>query len=82
MNIGRNNQTLKLGTKFNFNNNISNNEAIKEVGSLEIRSIPHCEAYQCCGFPTQAPKFYENRSNVSCFLIGTLPHIYHSKKYS
>jgi hypothetical protein len=26
------------------------NKAIKEVGSLEIRSIPHYETNSCCGF--------------------------------
>jgi hypothetical protein len=58
------------------------NKAIKEVGSLKARSIIHCETNQCRGFLTQASKFYENPSYVSCFLVGTLPCVYHSKKNS
>jgi hypothetical protein len=57
-----------------------NNKAIKEVGLSKARSIPHCETKQCHGFPIQASKFYDNPSYVSCFFIGTLPHVYHSKK--
>jgi len=49
------------------------NKAIKKVGSLEARSIPHWETNQCHGFPTQVSRFYENPSCVSCFLVGTLP---------
>jgi hypothetical protein len=57
-----------------------NNKAIREVGSSKVRSIPHDETNQCCGFPTQVSRFYANPSCVSCFLIGTLPCIYESKK--
>jgi len=57
-----------------------NNKAIREVGLSKVRSILHCETNQCHGFPIQASKFYENPSYVSCFLIGTLPHVYHPKK--
>jgi hypothetical protein len=53
-----------------------NNKAIREVGSLEARSIPHRETNQCNRFPIQAFKFYDNPSCVSCFFVGTLPHIY------
>ncbi len=59
-----------------------NNKSIEEVGSPKVRSIPHYETYQCCVFPTQVFKLYENTSNVSCFLIGNLPHIHHYRKYS
>jgi hypothetical protein len=59
-----------------------NNKVIKEVESLEARSIFHCETNQCCDFPTWAFKFYENPSYVSFLLVGTLPHVYHSKKNS
>jgi hypothetical protein len=55
------------------------NKTIKEVGSFKARSILHCETNQCHGFPIQVSKFYENSSCVSCFFVGTLPHIYHSK---
>ncbi len=54
-----------------------NNKAIKEVRSLEVKSILHCETNQCRGFPTQASKFYENPFYVSCFLVGTLSCVYH-----
>ncbi len=57
-----------------------NNKAIREVGSSKARSILHYETNQCHGLPTQASRFYENPSCVSCFLIGTLPHVYESKK--
>jgi len=57
-----------------------NNKAIKKVGSLEARSIPHCKTNQWHGFPTQVFKFYENPSYVSCFLVGTLPCVYHYRK--
>ncbi len=57
-----------------------NNKAIKEVGLSKAMSIPHCETNHCHGFPIQASKFYDNPSYVSCFLIGPLPHVYHSKK--
>jgi hypothetical protein len=59
-----------------------NNKAIKEVGSLEARSIPHYETNQCCGFLIQVYKLYEDPSCVSCFLVGALPCIYHSRKNS
>ncbi len=58
------------------------NKAIKEVGSLKARSILHCETNQCHGFLIQASKLYENPSYVPCFLVGTLPCVYHSKKNS
>jgi hypothetical protein len=57
-----------------------NIKAIRKVGSSKARSIPHCETNQCYGFPTQVFRFYENPSCVSCFFIGTLPHVYHSRK--
>jgi hypothetical protein len=56
------------------------NKTIREMGSSKARSNFHCEINQCCGFPVQAFKFYENPSYVSCFLVRTLPCIYHSKK--
>jgi hypothetical protein len=59
-----------------------NNKAIREVGSSKVRSIPHCETNQCCGFPTQASKFYENPSCVHVSLLepyhmSTIPRIIH-----
>jgi hypothetical protein len=56
-----------------------NNKANKKVGSLEARSIPHCETNHY-GFLIQDSKFYENPSCVSCFLVRTLPHVYHYRK--
>ncbi len=53
-----------------------NNKVIREVESSEVRSILHCKTNQCHGFPTQASRFYENPSYVSCFFVGTLPCIY------
>ncbi len=50
------------------------NKAIKEVGSLEARSIFHYETNQCHDFLIQVFRFYENPSCVSCFLVGTLPN--------
>jgi hypothetical protein len=55
-------------------------KAIRKVGSLEARSIPHCETNKCCGFLTQDSKFYENPFCVSCFLITTLPRVYDYRK--
>jgi hypothetical protein len=52
-----------------------NNKVFRIVGSSKARSIPHCETNQCSGFPTQTFRFYENPSYVSCFFVGTLPHI-------
>jgi hypothetical protein len=49
------------------------NKDIKEVGLLEARSILQCETNQWHYFLTQAFRFYENPSRVSCFLVGTLP---------
>jgi hypothetical protein len=57
-----------------------NNKAIGEVGSSEARSIPHFETNQCCGFPTQTSRFYENPFCVSCFFVRTLPHVYHPRR--
>jgi hypothetical protein len=57
-----------------------NNKTITEVGSSKAISIIHCETNQCHAFPIQVFKFYENPSCVLCFLVGTLPHIYHSRK--
>jgi len=53
-----------------------NNKVFREVGSSKARSIPHRETNQCSGFPTQSSRFYENSSYVSCFFVGTVPHIY------
>jgi hypothetical protein len=36
------------------------NKTIREVGSLKVRFIPHCETNQFCGFSTEASRFYEN----------------------
>jgi len=57
-----------------------NNKVIREIGSLEARSIPHCKTKHCHSFPIQTLRFYENPSCVSCFLVGTLPRVYHSRK--
>ncbi len=58
----------------------SKHKAIRKIKSLKARSLPHYETNQCYGFPTQAFMFYDNPSYVSCLFVGTLPHIYHSKK--
>jgi hypothetical protein len=74
MNIGRNNLELQgWGPGLALTTTYENNKAIKEVGPLEARSNPHCKTNQCCDFPTQAFRFYENPSCVSCFFVGTLP---------
>jgi hypothetical protein len=80
MNIGKNNPTSRLGTKFCFDNNISREQDHREVGSLEIKFIPRCETNQWCGFPTQASNLYENSFCVSCFFVGTLLCVYHFGK--
>jgi len=79
MNIRRKNPSSRSKTKFGFDT-YQNNKAIRKVGSSKARSIPYCEANQCHGFPIQAFRFYENPSHVSCFPIGTLPRVYHSRK--
>jgi hypothetical protein len=53
---------------------------IKKVGSLEASSIFDCETNQCRDFSTQASRFYDNPSCVSCFFVGTLPYVYQPKK--
>jgi hypothetical protein len=74
MNIRRNNLELQgWGPSLASTTTYENNKAIKEVGSSEGRSKPHCKTNQCCGFPTQASRFYENPSCVSCFFVGALP---------
>jgi hypothetical protein len=50
----------------------------KKLDHQKVKSIPQCEINQCCGFPTQASRLYENPSYVSCFFIGTLPRVYYS----
>jgi hypothetical protein len=52
MNIKKNNLVSRLGTMFNFNENISKQQGHQKVGSSKTRSIPHCETNQCHGFPT------------------------------
>jgi hypothetical protein len=53
MNIGRNNLELQgWGLGLASTTTYENNKAIKEVGSLEARSNPHCKINYCCDFPT------------------------------
>jgi hypothetical protein len=74
MNIGRNDLELQgWGPNLASITTYENNKAIKEIGSSEARCNPHCKTNQCCGFPIQASKFYENPSCVSCFFVRTLP---------
>ncbi len=80
MNSKRNNPISRSGTWLGFNNNVSKQQNHQRNDSSKVRSIFHCETNQCYGFPTQTSSSYENPSYVSCFLIGTLPHIYQSKK--
>ncbi len=71
----RNNPTSRSGIMFDFDKNISRHKAIKKVRSLKVRSFPHYETNQCHGFLIQVFMFYDNPSCVSCFFVGTLPHI-------
>jgi hypothetical protein len=80
MNIKKNNPVSRSGLGLVLTTTYQNNKAIKEVGPSKVRSIPHCETNQCHGFSTQVFRFYENQSYVSCFLVGTLTHIYHPNK--
>jgi hypothetical protein len=84
MNIERNNLVSRSKTWFALVSTITyeDNKAMRKVGSLKVRSILDCEINQCHGFLTQASKLCENPFNVSCFFVGTLPRIYHSKKNS
>jgi hypothetical protein len=80
MNIKRNNPISKSRPSLALMTTYQNNKAAIKVGSSKVRSIPHYETIQCRGFSTQASKFYENPSCVSCFLVGTLTSIYHPRK--
>jgi hypothetical protein len=80
MNIKRNNLVSSWGPSLASTKTYQNNKAIKEVGSSKVKFNIHYETNQCCGFPIQASKFYENPSCVSCFLVGTLPHVYYCRK--
>jgi hypothetical protein len=81
MNIKNNNPTSKSRSGLTLTTTYQN-KAIREVRSSQAKSILHCETNQCHDFPTQVSKFYENPFYVSHFLVGTLPHAYHSKKKS
>jgi hypothetical protein len=45
------------------------NKAIRIVGSLEAKSIVHCETNKCCGFPIWVSRFSKNPSCLSCSLL-------------
>jgi hypothetical protein len=51
-----------------------------ESSSMTCNSFLVNFQLNCSSFLIQASKFYENPSYVSCFLAGTLPCVYHSKK--
>jgi hypothetical protein len=80
MNIEKNHPISRSKLDLALTTTYQNNKVIRKFGSSKIRSIPHYETNQCHGFSTQTSKFYENPSCVSCFLVGTLTHIYHPKK--
>jgi len=80
MNIENNNPASSWGPSLASTKTYKDNKAIKEVESSKVKSNICYETNQGCGFPIQASKFYENPSCVSCFLVGTLPHVSYSRK--
>ncbi len=80
MNIEKNNPSSSQGPNVASLMTYQENKAIREIGLSKVKSIPHCETNQCHGFLIEASMFYESPSCVTCFLVGTLPCVYHSRK--
>jgi len=81
MKIENNNPTWRSRTSLASMITYQDNKAIRKVRSSKVRSILHSQTINVVVFQLKFIGSMKIRL-MSCFLIGTLPHIYQSKKDS